>query len=58
MAATEVEYILSVCGSVFDLLQELLAKLRSTITLVDPTKRQKALKKTFSDMTLHANEIG
>jgi hypothetical protein len=58
MAATEVEYILSVCRSVFDLLQELLAKLRSTITLVDPTKRKKALKKTFSDMTLHANEIG
>jgi len=57
MAATEVEYILLVCRSVFDLLQELLAKLWEKVTLTEPTKRKKALKKTFSDMTLHANEL-
>jgi hypothetical protein len=57
MAATEVEYILLVCRSVFDLLQEVLAKLWGKITLTDTTKRKKALKKTFSDMTLHANTL-
>lgn len=57
MAATEVEYILLVCRSIFDLLQELLAKLWANVTLVDPTAKKKALKDTFSKMVLSDNKL-
>lgn len=57
MAATEVEYILLICRSLFDLLQEFLAKLWGTVTLNDAATKKKALKKTFSGMTLHANTL-
>jgi hypothetical protein len=57
MAATEVEYILLVCRSLFDLLQELLAKLWSKVTLIDPTAKKKALKDTFSKMVLFDNKL-
>lgn len=57
LAATEVEYILLVCRSLFDLLQEILAKLWGTVILTDGNRRTKALKKTFSDMTLYANTL-
>ena len=56
-AATEVEYILFVCRSLFDLLQEVLQELWKIIALTDPSIKKKALKKSFADMTLHANEI-
>jgi hypothetical protein len=48
MAATGVEYILLVCRSIFDLLQELVAKLWKTIKLADSTVKTQQLKKTFS----------
>jgi len=57
MAATEVEYILLVCRSLFDLLQELLAKLWAKVTLIDPAARKKALKDTFSKMVLFDNKL-
>ncbi|MGA2636927.1 hypothetical protein [Methylocella sp.] len=57
MAASEVEYILLICRSLFDLLQEIMAKLWGSITLTDATKPKKPLKKTFSDMTLYANTL-
>jgi hypothetical protein len=57
MAATEVEYILLVCRSVFDLLQEIVAKIWGAIAPTDPTKKKRALKKTFSDMTLADNKL-
>ena len=57
MAATEVEYILLVCRSIFDLLQELVAKLWKTIKLADGTVKAQQLKKTFSDMTLADNKL-
>jgi hypothetical protein len=57
LAATEVEYILLVCRSVFDLLQEMLAKLWGAIAPTDPAKKKRALKKTFSDMTLSDNKL-
>lgn len=54
LAATEVEYILLVCRSIFDLLQEFLARLWTGVRHAD-ARKPKALKKTFSDMALHAN---
>ncbi len=40
MAATEVEYMLLVCRSMFDLMQELAARLWDTVTLTDSTIRR------------------
>jgi hypothetical protein len=57
LAATEVEYILFTCRSVFDLLQEVIKDLWETILLRDTTIRKKALKKSFADMTLHGSEM-
>lgn len=51
MAATEVEYILTVCRTMFDLLQEVLAKTWKTLKR-DDGARTKALKETFSRIVL------
>jgi hypothetical protein len=55
MAATEVEYLLLVCRSMFDLMQELAAKLWDTVALTVPTREKRALRKTFSAMALENN---
>jgi hypothetical protein len=55
MAATEVEYLLSLCRSLFDLLQEVIEKLWDRTTLTVPNGKKRALKQSFSDMVLHAN---
>jgi hypothetical protein len=55
LAATEVEYVLFTCRSIFDLLQEVVKSLWETILLFDPTVKKKELKKSFADMALHAN---
>lgn len=47
MVATEIEYICGVCRSLFDLLQEIIARLWATIQLVDPSVTKKPLKETF-----------
>lgn len=52
MVVTEVEYLLSICRSIFDLLQEIAAALWETICLHDATVKKKPLKKTFSKMVL------
>ena len=52
MAATEVEYILLVCRSLFDFIQEMSAKLWTRIRLLDPQARKTQLKTKFSDMVL------
>lgn len=57
MVATEIEYILLVCRSVFDLLQEMLLKTWDSVTMVDAVMKKKALKKTFSDMVLADNRL-
>ncbi len=54
LAATEVEYILFICRSVFDLLQEVIKRLWDTVHLTDPAIKKKELKKSFADMILHA----
>jgi hypothetical protein len=57
MVATEVEYILLVCRSMFDLFQELLAKLWETEVRADATRKKRALRDTFSGMALSDNKI-
>jgi len=57
MASTEIEYILLICRSIFDLLQETLARIWSKIELTDKTLRKKQLKKSFADMTLRGNAV-
>jgi hypothetical protein len=56
MVATEIEYILLVCRSLFDLVQEMLGKIWDTVTLIEPGRKKMALKKTFSDMVLSNNQ--
>ena len=57
LAATEVEYVLFTCRSIFDLLQEVIKSLWETILLRDTTIRKNPLKKSFADMTLHGNNL-
>jgi len=52
MVATEVEYIFSVCRSIFDLLQEIIAKLWASVSLLDTTIKKRQLKKSFGYMVL------
>lgn len=52
MVVTEVEYLFSVCRSIFDLLQEIASALWETISLHDSSVKKKSLKKTFSKMVL------
>jgi hypothetical protein len=52
MAATEIEYIFSVCRSIFDLLQEMISKLWDTVSLFDTSVKKKRLKESFADMVL------
>lgn len=50
MVATEIEYIFGVCRSVFDLLQEVINSLWSSIKLLDETIKKNKLPDTFSKM--------
>ncbi|WP_368655513.1 hypothetical protein ABRY94_14375, partial [Castellaniella ginsengisoli] len=52
MVATEIEYLFSVCRSIFDLLQEIAGALWQTIKLHDSSVNKKPLKETFSKMVL------
>lgn len=50
MVATEIEYLFSVCRSIFDLLQEIISNLWISINLHDTSVKKKPLKATFSEM--------
>jgi hypothetical protein len=52
MVVTEVEYIFSICRSIFDLLQEIACALWKTIQLHDHAANKKPLKETFSKMVI------
>jgi hypothetical protein len=56
MAATQVEYILLVSRSIFDLLQEVIKSVWETVRLFDGSKL-KSLKKSFAEMTLRGDEV-
>ena len=57
MVVTEVEYLFSICRSIFDLLQEIASALWQTIQLNDSSVKKKALKKSFSDMVRFENRV-
>lgn len=63
MVATEVEYIFSVCRSLFDLLQEMFVKLWARVQLHDPPEKTHKLKESFNKMiersgqTMNAEDI-
>jgi hypothetical protein len=50
-------WVLDVCRSVFDLLQEIVQGLWEDIYLLDPEVSKKALKKSFADMTVHGDTL-
>jgi hypothetical protein len=56
MVITEVEYIFSVCKSIFDLLQEIISTLWQWIHLLDPSVLKKPLRDTFSKTLLHKGQ--
>jgi hypothetical protein len=64
LAATEVEYVLMLCRSIFDLLQEIVRAIWDTTMHlsgpngeIDATAKKQQLKKRFSDVALCANEV-
>jgi hypothetical protein len=50
MVTSEVEYVIFVCRSLFDLLQEVIAKLWDSIALLDQAAHKQKLKTSFADM--------
>ncbi len=57
LVVTELEYLFSLCRSVFDLLQEIVAAQWQTVTLHDQTIKKKQLPKAFSDVVLNAGAL-
>ncbi len=53
----EIEYIFSVCRSLFDLFQLVAKKYWNNIKLLDPNIKKKQLKDSFSEMVLKGEEI-
>lgn len=56
LAATEIEYLLVVCRSIFDHLQETLQKIWKTVSLHDKSVKKRDLKPSFARMALHGDE--
>lgn len=56
MITTEIEYLFSVCRSVFDLLQEVISRLWASIKLTDASINKKPLKSSFNDMVTYRGE--
>jgi hypothetical protein len=54
---TEMEYMIYVCRSVFDLLQEMFAKHWEKVELKDTSIRKRKLPKSFADVVLHGDRI-
>lgn len=54
---TELEYLFSLCRSLFDLLQELISRQWDNVRLIDQAKRKKNLPLTFSKMLVHDNRL-
>lgn len=56
-ARTEIEYVLIVCRSIFDLCQEMVAEWWSGVRLLDSTIKKRQLKASFADMVLHGGSV-
>ena len=57
MVATELEYLLIVCRSIFDLLQEISSKIWGSIELTDGSASKKNLPSSFRRIVLRDNKI-
>lgn len=57
LVITELEYLFTVCKSIFDLLQEVVAAQWQNIKLLDGTKRKRQLPETFAAVALEANRL-
>jgi hypothetical protein len=57
LVATEIEYLVSVCRSMFDLLQEVIVHIWESITLYGNERRNSKLKQTFSEIALHNDAL-
>lgn len=55
LVVTELEYLFSLCRSVFDLLQEVISVQWQSIELLDKSIKKKQLPKSFADVALVAN---
>jgi len=57
LVVTELEYLFSLCRSMFDLLQEMIAAQWQTVKLFDTTLKKKQLRETFSGMVLTGDRL-
>ncbi len=55
--STEVEYIIGVCRSIFDLMQELVKSVWDNIELKDKSMRKRQLPKSFREMALRDERV-
>lgn len=55
--STEIEYIFKVCRSLFDLLQEVIAKIWAKVKYSDPKLQSKKMQSTFSKMVYKSNKL-
>lgn len=56
MVVTEIEYVVSLCRSIFDLLQEISKKLWDTVQLTESSIQKKKLKESFREMVVSDNK--
>jgi hypothetical protein len=57
LVATELEYLVSLCRSIFDLLQEVIAAQWHSVALLDKSNKKKQLPKSFSEMVLKGQDL-
>jgi len=57
LVTTELEYLLLLCRSVFDLLQEISSRIWDTVQLLDTSTKKRKLPSSFRKVVLHQNNI-
>lgn len=57
LVMTELEYLLLLCRSMFDLLQEISSRIWDTVQLLDTSIKKRKLPSSFRNVVLHQNNI-
>lgn len=57
LVTTELEYLILLCRSMFDLLQEIVSRTWDTVELIDKSIKKKKLPSSFRDMVLYEKKI-
>lgn len=57
LVTTELEYLLLLCRSMFDLLQEISSRIWDTVQLIDTSAKKRKLPSSFRGVVLHQNNI-